>query len=497
MEFKAVAGSADKMRSDCAIVGVYERREISVAGDQIDRRARRRVSALLKRGDFRGGLGETLLLDSLPGIASERVLLVGLGQRKNYSPKTYRRALAAAIRALAHLPVRHAVSWLAHESIDGLTPYYAGRFAAEAALHTLYRIPDLKTGKKPPEPALKRLTVGVEDKVPRKEVERGLADGQGIEEGVKLARDLGNLPANICTPRYLAQAARELGARQKTIRVQVLDERAIEKLKMGSFLSVTRGSQEPPRMIVLQYQGGAKDARPVALVGKGVTFDSGGISIKPSAAMDEMKFDMCGAASVLGSFAAAAALKLPINLVGVVVSCENMPSGTATRPGDIVTSMSGQTIEILNTDAEGRLILADGLTYVRQFNPQTVIDIATLTGACVVALGNQYAGLMCDDARLTEELRSAGERAGDGAWHLPMGEEYAEQLKSNFADMANVGGREGGAITAACFLGKFTQDLRWAHLDIAGVAWLGGDKKGATGRPVPLLLDFLLNRARA
>jgi leucyl aminopeptidase len=494
MQFTTVAGPAARHRNDCTIVGIHAPRELTAAAAELDQRSRGRVTALLKRGDFSARAGETRLLDGLPGVAGKRVLLVGLGPRKKYDARAYRRACAAAIHAASQTGAHDCDLWLAQASVTGLAPYYAGRAAAEAALSSLYRIPDLKTGKKPPLSPLKRIALGVQQKDAR-EAARGLKDGAGIAEGTRVARDLGNLPPNVCTPRYLAKTARELADEHKSLSVQVHDERAIAKLKMGAFLSVTRGSQEPPRLIVMQYKGGGSSA-PIALVGKGITFDSGGISIKPGAAMDEMKFDMCGAASVIGAFAAVAALKLPVNLVGIVLACENLPSGTATKPGDIVTSMSGQTIEVLNTDAEGRLILADGLTYVRRFNPATVIDIATLTGACVIALGNQYAGLMCDDAELTAELKSAGERAGDGAWPMPMGEAYADQLKSNFADMANIGGREGGAITAACFLGKFTAGLRWAHLDIAGVAWLSGEKKGATGRPVPLLLDFLLQQAQ-
>jgi leucyl aminopeptidase len=277
--------------------------------------------------------------------------------------------------------------------------------------------------------------------------------------------------------------------------VRILGRAAIARLKMGALLSVTHGSDEPPQFIILEYRGGRRGAAPVALVGKGITFDSGGISLKDPAGMDEMKFDMSGAASVIGTFAAAAALKLRVNLIGLVPTCENMPSGRATKPGDIVHSMSGQTIEILNTDAEGRLILADALTYVRRFKPAAVIDIATLTGACVIALGAHYSGLMSADEQLAAELLQAGERADDRTWRLPLAEEYGEALKSNFADFANTGGREGGAITAACFLSKFTQGLRWAHLDIAGVAWLSGAQKSSTGRPLPLLIDFLLQRA--
>ncbi len=380
--------------------------------------------------------------------------------------------------------------------MPGVDPYYAGRFAAEAAANVLYRIPDLKTSAKPTPPALGRLTLVVADAVAARAAQRGLDDGAAIADGMKVTRDLANLPANVCTPRHLGRAARKLGKKYRALKVKVLERRAIERLRMGAFLSVTHGSDEPPQLIVLEYRGARRSAPPIALIGKGITFDSGGISLKDPAGMDEMKFDMSGAASVLGTFASAAALRLPLNLVGIIPACENLPNGRATKPGDIVRSMSGQTVEVLNTDAEGRLILADALTYVRRFKPAAVVDVATLTGACVVALGAHFAGLMSADAGLNEELASAGERADDRAWRMPLVEEYGEQLKSNFADMANTGGREGGAITAACFLSKFAQGLRWAHLDIAGVAWLTGAQKGSTGRPVPLLVDFLLNRAR-
>ena len=328
----------------------------------------------------------------------------------------------------------------------------------------------------------------------KQDAERGLEHGRGIATGAALTRDLANLPANVCTPTHLAQQARELARAYKAVRTQILDEAELRRLKMGSLLSVTAGTDEPAKLIVMRYTGAANGKAPVALVGKGVTFDSGGISLKQPLGMDEMKFDMTGAASVFGCIKAAAELRLPINLVGIVPACENMPSGRATKPGDIVRSMSGQTIEVINTDAEGRLILCDALTYSRRFKPSLVIDVATLTGACVIALGAHLSAVMSNDDELAAEIEEAGRRAEDRAWHMPMAEEYHDQLKSNFADFTNACGRDGGAITAACFLAKFTDGLRWAHLDIAGTAYLTGSQKGSTGRPVPLLMDFLLNR---
>jgi leucyl aminopeptidase len=495
MQFNAVTGSTAPKRSECVLLGVYEAHELTAAARAFDARHGRRIAALLRRGDFAGRPGDTLLLDNPSDGSNARVLLVGLGARKTYNRKAHRRALQAALYALTRTGTQHAVSWLSHEPVSGLDAYYAGRFAAEAAANVLYRIPDLKTGARPPAPALHRLTVVVADKAAAREAQRGLDDGAAIADGMKLTRDLANLPANVCTPRHIGRAARALAKKHRSMRVKILERRAIEKLRMGAFLSVTHGSDEPPQLIVLEYRGGRRGAAPIALIGKGITFDSGGISLKDPAGMDEMKFDMSGAASVLGTFASAAALRLPLNLVGIIPACENLPNGRATKPGDVVRSMSGQTVEVLNTDAEGRLILADALTYVRRFKPAAVVDIATLTGACVVALGAHFAGLMSADAELSNELASAGERSDDRAWRMPLAEEYGEQLKSNFADMANTGGREGGAITAACFLSKFAQGLRWAHLDIAGVAWLTGAQKGSTGRPVPLLVDFLLHRA--
>jgi leucyl aminopeptidase len=326
-------------------------------------------------------------------------------------------------------------------------------------------------------------------------VRRGIGQGLALAVGLRTSRDLGNLPANVCTPSYLAQRAEELAKRYASVSVDVLDEAAIRREKMGCFLAVAQGSEQPPKFIVLRHRGGRDRAAPVVLVGKGVTFDTGGISLKDPAGMDEMKFDMCGAATVLAMIAVAAELRLPLNVVGLVPATENMPSGRAIKPGDIVTSAAGHSVEILNTDAEGRLLLCDALHYARRFRPRTVIDVATLTGACVVALGAHHTGVFANDATLARELVDCGVAADDRGWHMPLTDEYAESLKSNFADFANVGSREGGAINAAAFLGKFTQGLRWAHLDIAGTAWLGGSQKASTGRPVALLTEFLLRSA--
>ncbi len=492
MELFAVSGSAAGQRTECAIVGTYEKGGLSQAAADFDRKLAGRISRLSRRGDLPGKLGEVLLLTELKG-GPERLLLVGLGSRNGFGRKQYRRALAAALAAVGRTGARSALSFLSQEDITDLDDYYSGRVAAEVAGAAHYRIPDLKTSKKPAKPSLQRLGLVVKDRSGRTAAQRGLDHGLGLFKGMTLSRDLANLPANVCTPTYLANTAKALGRDYRKLKVQVLGEPEIKRLRMGSFLSVTAGSDEPAKLIVIEYRGADRSKAPIALVGKGITFDTGGISLKQPPGMDEMKFDMAGAASVLGTLKAVAELELPINLVVVVPTCENMPSGRATKPGDIVTSMSGQTIEVLNTDAEGRLILCDALTYVRRFKPATVIDVATLTGACVIALGAHLTGLFSNNDELAATLAAAGKRADDRAWHMPIAEEYGEQLKSNFADLANVGGREGGAVTAACFLSKFTQGMQWAHLDIAGTAYLTGSQKSSTGRPVPLLVDYLLN----
>jgi leucyl aminopeptidase len=496
MRFEAFSRRAAEQRSDCLVIGVFERGELGTEAQAVDRAMRGRVRALLARGDLSGRAGETLLITEPTGIRSARLLLVGLGGKAQYNRRSWRRALGQAVAALTRTRVVAATLALERPAARELDDYYFGRALAEATGNSLYRINDLKSARKPRPPALARVQCGPVDATALAAVRRGLAAGAALTESARLLRNLGNLPANVCTPRYLAAQARELGRTyRRRLRVRILETAALRRLKMGCFLAVTRGSEEPPRFIVLEYRGGRRGRAPVVLVGKGVTFDTGGISLKDPPNMDEMKFDMCGAATVLAAIDYAARSELKLNVVGLVPACENMPDGRAIKPGDIVTSASGQTVEILNTDAEGRLILCDALNYARRYEPEVVIDFATLTGACVIALGNHFSGVMANDDALARELVEAGTRTDDRAWQLPLTEDYGDQLRSNFADMANVAGREGGAITAAAFLGKFTQGLRWAHMDIAGTAWSSGVAKGASGRPLSLVGDFLSRRA--
>ena len=495
MEFHATTAPAGAQRTGCAVVGVYDGGELSAAAQALDAAAGGLIGRVVRRGDFPGKAGETLPIADLGGGKVERALLVGLGPRKDYSRKALRRAAGAAAEWLKKSGARDAVLYIAGEQPAGVDAYHAARLSALAVASVFYRIPDLKSGKKPPAPKLARLGIAINERGEAALARRGLAEAEGIARGMALSRDLANLPANVCTPTYLATRARGLAKSHRTLRVRILEARDLKRLGMGSFLSVTQGSEQPPKLIVLEYRGGKPGQAPVALVGKGVTFDTGGISLKQPPGMDEMKFDMSGAASVFGAIEAVASMKARVNVVGIVPACENMPSGRATKPGDVFTSMSGKTIEVLNTDAEGRLILCDAITYARRYKPRAVVDIATLTGACVIALGAHYTGLFSPDIELRRELEHAGERTDDPAWPMPVAEEYAELLKSNFADLANVAGREGGAVTAACFLWKFADGLRWAHLDIAGTAYLTGARKGSTGRPVPLLVDWLLTQA--
>src|SRR6185436_6038145 len=427
-------------------------------------------------------------------LAAERVLLVRLGERREFGVAQFREAVRGAATALKGLGARDAMLPVADFAVGGRGLPWAVRHAILIVREAFYRFDQLKTEKKAAAPALAALTLAIAGAPVTLQAQAALREATATADGADLARTLGNLPPNICTPSYLAEEAKKL-AKQYKLGLEVLERKDMELLGMGALLAVTAGSRQPPKLIVLKYLGAAKSKKPLVLVGKGITFDTGGISLKPGAEMDEMKFDMSGAGSVLGAIRALAGMRAPVNVIGVVATCENMPDGAATRPGDIVTTMSGQTVEILNTDAEGRLILCDALTYSEKFSPEAVIDIATLTGACVIALGHVATGLFANDQKLADDILAAGDDAWDRAWQMPLWEDYQEQLRSNFADMANIGGRPGGSITAACYLSRFTRKLRWAHLDIAGTAWRSGRDKGSTGRPVPLLVRLALRKA--
>jgi leucyl aminopeptidase len=496
MEYFTTTSKASLRAVDCVIVGLYERGKLAAGAADIDAASNGHLSGLIRSGDLSPAQGRCVVLTGVPGSKAKRVAVAGLGKLSKLDSKGYRKAMAAAIAALDGSKTKSVLNTLTLESVNGSTPYYLARHAIEMLGDTTYRFNQMKSGKQKKALALSSFGHSIAKRGDANQVMRGARHGDGIAHGVSLAKDLGNLPANVCTPSYLARAAKKLATGNSKLTTSILNETDMKKLGMGSLLSVTAGSAEPAKLIVMKYKGGGSE-EPVVLVGKGVTFDTGGISLKPGPAMDEMKFDMCGAAGVIGTMAAVAKMKLPINLNVIVPAVENMPSGKATRPGDIVKSMSGQTIEILNTDAEGRLILCDALTYSRRFKPAAVIDVATLTGACVVALGAHRTAIMSNSDSLRDEIFAAGDSAQDYGWPMPLGEEYAAQLKSNFADMANIGGPGGGAVTAACFLGKFTDGLNWAHLDIAGTAWKTGVKKGATGRPVPMLSQLLLERSGA
>jgi len=509
VEFSIKAGNPEKQRSDCVVLGVFEGGKLSGSALALDKAAKHYLSDIIARGDMNGKAATTLLLHHVPNTLSERVLLVGLGKSTEFHAKQFVDAACAAMRAvqktgakdatlyLAELPVLSAVEGSGQAASTGSGHAWCLTQAVLAAYETSYRFDRLKSKPEKDGKSLQKIYFGLIDGKQASALKTVLTQAVAIAQGMKLAKDLGNLPGNICTPTYLAAQALALAKSHKSIKTTVLEEKDMQKLGMGSLLSVTRGSEQPAKLITLKYHGGDKKQKPIVLVGKGITFDSGGISLKPGAEMDEMKYDMCGAASVLGTLQAIAEMGLKLNVVGVIPACENLPSGHATKPGDIVTSMSGQTIEILNTDAEGRLILCDALTYSAKFKPDTVIDIATLTGACVIALGHVASGLFSNQESLAKELLAAGDYAHDRAWQLPLWEDYQPLLDSNFADMQNIGGRAGGTITAACFLSRFTKDYRWAHLDIAGTAWKSGKEKGATGRPVPLLAQYLINRANS
>lgn len=495
MEFSIKTDALDKLQSDCMIIGVYEAEKLSAMAQAVDALSGGYIRQWIQQGDMKGALATTLLLHSVPNLLCGRVLVVGLGAEQDFSAKQYGQVVRTAIKALNNTGVCHATLCLADLPIKQLDLQRKVAYLVESALEATYRFDAMKSKKDASKISLTNISIHLNQEESLVAAKQGLAAGEALAQGLSLTKDLGNLPPNVCTPTYLAEQAQALG-QHYGFPVSVLEKDELEALGMGSFLGVTQGSDEPPKLIVLQHLKGKKEQKPVVLVGKGITFDTGGISLKPGAEMDEMKYDMCGAASVLGTFKAIAEMNLPLNVVGIIPTCENMPSGRATRPGDVLTSMSGLTIEVLNTDAEGRLILCDALTYAERFEPSVVVDIATLTGACVIALGAHASGLFSNNDELARELLQAGEVAFDRAWHMPLWEDYQSQLDSNFADMANVGGRAGGSITAACFLSRFAKKYAWAHLDIAGTAWKSGKEKGGTGRPVPLLTAFLAARAQ-
>ncbi len=492
MEYSVKSGSPEKQRIGCVVVAVFAQRVLSPAAKILDKASGNQISNLIRRGELEGDLGGTLLLHNVENTLCDRVLLIGCGKEKEIDTNTFRKinsTMAATLKAsgttevasfLTEIPIkRKSLTWKIQQSIEAID-------------ETLYTFNQLKSEQKPPRRPLRKFVFSVSGRGQLTEGEEAVRRGMAISTGIKLAKDLANLPGNICTPDYLAIQALTMQKQFPKTRVTVIGEKEIEDMGMGAFFSVSKGSQQDGKLITIEYRGGDKKQQPIVLVGKGVTFDSGGISLKPGAAMDEMKFDMCGAASVMGAVSACAELLLPLNIIGIIPAVENMPDGVASKPGDIVTSMSGQTIEILNTDAEGRLILCDALTYAERFNPEVVIDIATLTGAVIVALGAHPAAVLGNHKPLIHDLLKAGKSSGDRCWELPLWDDYQEQLDSNFADMANIGGKGAGTITAACFLSRYTKKYHWAHLDIAGVAWKGGKEKGATGRPVSLLVHYIL-----
>lgn len=489
LEFSASSAHPDTADTPCAVVGVFED-AFSPAAAAIDRASGGALARLRDAGDFTGKAGGTLLLHGLPGVKAARVLLAGLGTRKDFDAQAFQRACLEAGKALKGLPVESATAWLPELEVRGRDGDWRARGCALAIDHACFRYTATVKQHNGKRARLTRIELaGAGD------VQRGLEQARAMAKGVTLARELGCLPPNLCTPAYLAEQAKKLADEHPGVMLEVLEREQLRELNMGALLGVACGSANPPKLIVLQYRGG-KDAKPYAIIGKGVTFDTGGMNLKPTGSMEEMKYDMCGAAGVMGAFLAVVELKLPINLVCLVPAVENMPDGASYRPSDVLDTHAGITVEVLNTDAEGRLILCDALAYAKKrFEPQAMVDAATLTGACVIALGKHASGLFSTDDALADELLDAGIRAQDRAWRLPLWDDYRNQLESAFADIANIGGKSAGAITAALFLSRFAEGTRWVHLDIAGTAWDEGRKGYATGRPVPLLAQWLIDRA--
>jgi leucyl aminopeptidase len=495
VEFSVKSGSPEKQRSACIVVGVFEPRRLTPVAEQLDEISEGYISNLLRRGDLEGKAGQMLLLHHVPNILSERVLLVGCGKERELDERQYKQIISKTIKTLNETGSMEAVCFLTELHVKGRDTYWKVRQAVEATQDSLYTFLQLKTKKGEPRRPLRKIVFNVPTRRELPIGERALSHGLAVALGSKTTKDVANMPPNICNPIYLFEQAKILEQEFENLSVESVNEEQMDGLGMHSYLAVGRGSANESIMTIMHHNGGPAGQDPIVLVGKGLTFDSGGISLKPGEAMDEMKYDMGGAAGVLGAMHTVCALNLPINIIGVLAGCENMPDANAYRPGDILTTMSGQTVEVLNTDAEGRLVLCDALTYVERYNPELVVDVATLTGACVIALGKHATGVFSNHNPLAHELLNASEQSGDKAWRLPLWDEYQDQIESPFADMTNLGGRPAGSITAACFLSRFTRKYNWAHMDIAGTAWVGGKNKGSTGRPVPMLSQFLMNRA--
>jgi leucyl aminopeptidase len=496
MKYGTRTGNPAKARTQCAIVGVYEQGQLSPSAKVLDKASKGYLRKILKRDDISGKTNQTLLLHDVPNVGATRVLLVGLGNEKSMSSAKYADIARTVIGKMKATSSRTNLCCLLEVDVPGRSIEWKTQKIVESFEAGLYSFTEMK-GKPPVNTnSIESVDLLVDNKSELETVLSAIAVGSALTAGISSAKTLGNLPGNICTPTYLANQAKQLAKDYSSITTKVIEEKELEKLGMGAFMSVSRGSVQPGKLIVISHKGGNAKEAPHVLVGKGITFDTGGISLKPGAGMHEMIWDMCGAASVFGTMVAIAEQKLAMNVIGVIAAAENMPSGDASRPGDIVKTMSGQTVEILNTDAEGRLVLCDALTYIDQFNPKTVIDVATLTGACVVALGSHASAMYANDDGVAADLTQAGEDSLDRVWRMPLWEEYQVQINSAFADMANIGGREAGSITAACFLARFTKKYRWAHLDVAGSAFKGsGPSKGSTGRPVSLLFEYLNNLA--
>lgn len=497
MKFEIQSGEYQAKDNDCLILGIFENGELPPAGKKIDKASKGFLSKLIKKGDVSGKMAQTSILFQVPGLDAERLILVGCGKEQPIKEGVYRKIIASGIKALNTSKASHTTTFLTELPVEHRDLPWKIKQNVLVAYDALYSFDQFKTEKT--KRNLQNVAIHVPDNKLLKGYQNVLNQAIAVAQGVEYTKNLANLPSNICTPSYLALQAKKLGKEYKKIKVSVLEKKDMEKLGMGALLAVTKGSAQDPKLICLEYKGSAKKQAPIAFVGKGITFDTGGISLKPAEGMIGMKYDMCGAATVLGVLKAAAELKLPLHIVGILAAAENMPSGTASKPEDIVTTLSGQTVEIMNTDAEGRLVLSDALTYCERYKPETVIDIATLTGSVVIALGTHASALLSNHEPLVKELLAAGNETYDRAWQMPLWDEYQEQLKSPFADMSNTGGRAAGVVTAACFLSRFTKKFHWAHLDVAGTAamMMGTVDRYATGRPVPLLVQFLMDRCKS